>query len=911
MSRPTDDPRAPQRRDDVRRTLRITRSTPDPGRDVVEEIEFYLEERTRELIEEGIDPAAAERAAREAFGDRGRIEEDCLDIAAPLQKKRSRARFIGELLGDVRFALRGLIKQPGFTIVALLTLALCIGANSAIFSVVNAVLLSPLPFPDSDRIVALFNAYPRAGMERSSSSARDYFDRREGIEAFEQVAEYAQLAITIGDPESGQTVLAMVVTPEFFPVFGVEPVLGRKFTEEDCVLGQEYKVIISEGLWQQHFAGAGSALGTELRVEGQPMTVVGVMPDNFRFTPWHAQIWVPLVFTEADLAYYHNNTYNMLARLKPDVSLEEAQSQVDALNATVTESLPTEIRQLVVDGGFHTRVRRLADDLVYDFRAPLFLLWGAVIFVLVIGCLNLANLLLVRATARMHELGARYVLGASRWRVGRQLLTESLVLTLIGGCLSLAMGAWSLGLLDTFDYLQIPRIDEVRMDGQAVLFTLGLSVLVGLVAGMIPAIVANRHDLYAVFRGGGSTGAEAGQSAGKGAPLRNTLVAAQVALAFMLLIGGGLLFTSLRNVLAVNPGFDTDRLLVADILLPGTRYADDAARIEFVRSTLEKASALPGVQRVAIANQLPFSGRDSNTVLSVEGRPRQEGEAMAPFYQTAVSIGYFEALGIPLVAGRDFQETDTEGSGEVTIIDERMAHFYWPNESPLGKRLTYDIPVTEDSEWVTIVGVVGSIVQNDLADLAQQGAFYRPFAQSASGLVQLAIRAESDPMSLVGPVREQIAQLDPGMTFVGAQSMDDSIGERLIPRRLPMIALAGFATVALFLSAIGLYGVLAYSVSRRTKEIGIRIALGSSTGDLYRLVLRHGLTVVAIGLLLGVAGALALTRLLTGFLFEVEPTDPVVYAAVALLTVSVALLACVLPVRRATQVNPVEALNAE
>ena len=495
--------------------------------------------------------------------------------------------------------------------------------------------------------------------------------------------------------------------------------------------------------------------------------------------------------------------------------------------------------------------------------------------------------------------------------MGRQLLTEGLVLTLIGGCLSLVLGAWSLGLLDAFDYLQIPRIDEVRMDSQAVLFTLGLSALVGLVAGLIPAIVTNRHDLYAVFRGGGSSGAEASSSTGKVAPLRNTLVAAQVALAFMLLIGGGLLFTSLRNVLAVNPGFDTDRLLVADILLPNTRYADDAARIEFVRSTLETAGALPGVQRVTIANQLPFSGRGSNTVLSVEGRPRQEGEAMAPFFQTAVSGGYFGAMGIPLVAGRDFRETDTESSGEVTIIDERMAHFYWPDESPLGKRLTYNIPVTEDSEWMTIVGVVGSIVQNDLDDLAPQGAFYRPFAQSPSAFLQLAVRTDTDPLGMVGPVREQIAELDPGVTFVGVQTMDDSIGERLLPRRLPMLVLTAFATVALFLSAIGLYGVLAYSVSRRTKEIGIRIALGSSTGDIYRLVLRHGMSIVAIGLLLGLVGALVLTRVLTGFLFDVEPTNAAVYGAVAVLTSAVALLACVLPVRRATRVNPVEALRVE
>ncbi len=911
MSRSKDDPRAPQRRDEVRRTLRITRSKPDPGRDVSEEIEFHLEERTRELMAEGLDPTDAARAAREAFGDRGRIEEDCLDIAAPLQKKMGRSRFIGELLGDVRFALRGLIKQPGFTVVALLTLALCIGANSAIFSVVNAVLLRPLPFPDSDRIVTLTNAYPAAGVDRSGSSARDYFDRREGIEAFEQVTEYRQLPLTIGGDDSSQTVLGMIVTTEFFPVFGVEPLLGRRFTEEDCVEGQESKLIISEGLWQQHFAGAESALGAEIRVEGVPMTVVGVMPDDFRFTPWHAQVWAPLVYTQSDLDYYHNNTYQMLARLKPGVSLSEAQSQVDALNAAVTETLPTEIRQLVVDGGFRTPVQHLADDLVHAFRAPLFLLWGAVLFVLVIGCLNIANLLLVRATARMHELGTRYVLGASRWRVGRQLLTEGLVLTLIGGFLSLALGGWSLGLLDAFDYLQIPRIDEVRMDTQAVLFTFGLAALVGLVAGLIPAVVTNRRDLYAVFRGGGSTGAEAGQSAGNGAPLRNTLVAAQVALAFVLLIGGGLLFASLRNVLAVSPGFSTSHLLVGDILLPDTRYEKDSARFEFVRSAIESIGALPGAQDVLFASQLPFSGRKSATVLSVEGRPRQEGEAMSPFYQTTVTDGYFAALGIPLIAGRYFQATDTPEAGPVAIIDEHMAHFYWPDESPLGKRITYDIPPTEDTNWMTIVGVVGSVLQNDLDEPAPPGAFYRPFAQDAVPYPQLAVRADVDPLSLVAAVREQLSALDPAVTLVEVQSMDDAIGERLIPRRLPMLALTAFATVALFLATIGLYGVLAYSVSRRTKEIGIRIALGSSTGDLYRLVLRHGLSVVAIGLVLGVAGALALTRLLTGFLFEVEPTDPVVYGAVAMVTGIVALLACVLPVRRATRVDPVEALKAE
>jgi predicted permease len=894
-----------------RRSLRITRSKPDPARDVAEELEFYLEERTRELIESGMDPAEAAQEARAAFGDRQRIEQDCLRKAVPMNKRQRRMRLFSHMYSDVRFALRGLLKRPGFTVVALLTLVLCIGANSALFSVVNAVLLRPLPFPDSQRIVSLHNAYPLAGVDRSSSSARDYLDRREGIEAFEAVAEYSAHMLTVGSGEASQTVLAMLVTPEFFPVLGVEPVLGRKFTQDDCVLGQEYKVIISEGLWQQQFGGVASVLGGELDVEGVPMTVVGVMPGGFDFSSWHAQIWIPLVFTEADLAYYHNNTYNMIARLKPGASVEEAQSQVDALNATVTETLPTEIRQLVVDGGFRTPVQRLSDDLARDFRAPILLLWGAVAFVLIIGCLNLANLLLVRATARLHELGTRYVLGATRWRVGRQLLTESVVLTLIGGGLGLALGTWSLGLLEAFDYLQIPRVDEVRMDGQAALFTLGLSALVGLIVGTIPAVVANRQDLYSVFRGGGPTGTDSGRSAGKGAPLRNTLVVAQVALAFMLLIGGGLLFTSLRNVLSVDPGFDTRRLLVADMVLPSTRYEDDAARIELVRAARESIAALPGVHRLAVATQLPFSGRGSNTVLSVEGRPRQEGDAMAPFYQTAVTSGYFETMGIPLLAGRDFRATDIDGAGEVALVDERMAQVYWPDESPLGKRFTYDIPPTEGSEWVTIVGVVGNVVQNDLANLAPQGAFYRPYAQSSSAFLQLAIRTDSDPLSLLAPVREKLRSLDPDVTFFNAQTMSDSMGERLIPRRLPMLVLTAFAGVALFLSSIGLYGVLAYSVSRRTKEIGIRIALGSSTGDLYGLVLRRGLAVVAIGLVIGIAGALASTRLLTGFLFEVEPTDPVVYGAVALLTLAVALLACVVPVRRAIRVNPVVALNSE
>jgi predicted permease len=601
----------------------------------------------------------------------------------------------------------------------------------------------------------------------------------------------------------------------------------------------------------------------------------------------------------------------MIARLEPGVSVEEAQSQVDALNATVTETLPTEIRQLVIDGGFRAPVQRLSDDLVRDFRAPILLLWGAVAFVLIIGCLNLANLMMVRATARLHELGTRFVLGATRWRVGRLLLTESVVLTLIGGSLGLALGTWSLRLLEVFDHLQIPRIDEVRMDGQAMLLTLGLSLLVGLAVGVFPAVVANRHDLYAVFRGGGPTGTDSGRSAGKGTPLRNTLVAAQVALAFMLLIGGGLLFTSLRNVLAVEPGFNTERLLVADMVLPDTRYEDDVARMEFVRAAQESIGALPGVRRVTVANQLPFSGRRSNTVLSVEGRRRQQGESMAPFYQTAVTSGYFQTMGIPLRAGRDFRATDIDGSGEVALVDDRMAQFCWPDESPIGKRFTYDIPPTEEYEWVTIVGVVGSVVQNDLADLAPQGAFYRPYAQSSSAFLQLAVRTGSDPQNLLGPVREELRSLDPAVTIINGRSMNDSLGERLIPRRLPMLALNAFAGVALFLSAIGLYGVLAYSVSRRTKEIGVRIALGSSTGEIYRLVLSHGLTVVTSGLVIGIAGALAFTQLLTGFLFGVEPTDPVVYAAVALLTGTVALLACVVPVRRATRINPVEALNAE
>jgi len=893
------------------RSLRITKHTYDTNRDVRDEVEFYLEMRTQELVEQGMDPAEAGKAALEAFGDREHIENEVREIIAPAVGAARRAELLGSFFRDVRFALRGLLKKPGFALVTCLTLAICIGANAAVFSVVNGVVLRPLPYPDADRLLTMFNIYPQAGVERGMNSAPDFFDRRE-LDAIDDVALYSQQSATLGEGISAANVFAMWVSTTFFDVLDVQPILGRGFAEDEGTPGNDAKTVISYGFWQTHFGGAESVIGEVIEVYGDPVTVVGVMPANFRFITWDAQLWFPLAFNESARSAYHNNNWNMIGRLIPSATVEQAQEQIDALNASLIATYPADGQHLLLDAGYATIVRGYQDDLVSEYRAPLFLMWGSVAFVLLIGAFNVANLLLVRSSARLQELATRFVLGASRWRIARQLLTETLVLNIVGGAVGLALGAWSLRFLSTFEYYQVPRLNEVSADWQTALFTLGLAVAMAWFASLVPALAIRRGDLYGVFRSGAANvQAAPSSSSGRLLSVRGALIVGQVAVAFVLLAGGSLLLASLINLWSVDPGFESDNLIAGAIIMPDTRYPDAVARASFARTVAQELAALPGSSGAALATQLPFSGTEMTDVLTPEGYVRESGDAIIAHFRTGVSPGYFDTMGIPILAGRDFDLRDAADSPPVLIVDERLARKYWPDETAVGQRVVFDLNAEEGDELATVVGVVGEIVQNDLDDNDPNGGFYRPHTQSGSSLLRIIVRHASDRTAAVTAVRDRMRDLDPEMPVFWMQTMDDSVAERLIPRRVPMIMVLSFAGVALLLTVIGVYGVLAYAVAQRTKEIGIRVALGCTHRDIYGLMFRQAIAVIGIGLSLGVVGALLSSRFLASQLYEVQPADPIVLGIVAIVIASVGLLACLVPTRRATRVDPMVALRSE
>ena len=815
------------------------------------------------------------------------------------------------LLQDLKFGLKVLWKSKVFTITALLTLAVTIGANTAIFSVIDTVLLRPLDLDEPDRLVIVFNAYPNAvAGDVGANASGDYFYRREKIDAFEEIAMFQYWGHTVGEPGSAERMRSMRVTPSLFSLLRLDPVIGRGFIEEEMDIGNEQKVVLTYGLWQERYAGDPDVLGKELRVNGRPYTIVGVLPEDFRFlgaVPFRFLVPIPFSEEQRGIQSLHSNSYQMIARLAPGASIERALAQLDALNETLTQQFPIpNAVQILKDAGFHTEVRNLQQYLLRDIRPTLTMLWAGVLFVLLIGCFNIANLMVARSNVRLGELATRYAIGAGRNRLTRQLLTESVLLSVLGGALGLGIGALGLRLLEVLGTDQLPRGSEIALNGNVLLFTLALAVGAGLFFGIIPLLHVFRSDLSAVFRQEGRTG-----TAGRGARLlRSGLVVLQVAIAFVLLIGAGLMFMSLRSVLRVDPGFQPESVLTGFIGLPDSKYPDSDARRLFTDRLLEEVRALPGVTAASVTSQIPFGGDANSSVIVPEGYATEQGESLLAPYFTIVGSDYFEALGIPLLEGRYFDETDRSDTQPVIIIDEWLARRYWPDSSPLGKRMLRGVPGMEtEGNLFTVIGVVGQIKHTGLDEQAHMGAYYQTYRQMPFGFLTLVVKTATEPTSLTEPIRKLVAGIDADLPLFGVQTLEEMIAESLQSRRTPMLLLAIFAGVALFLAAVGIYGVLAYSVTQRTRELGIRVALGSSGGRLFRMILLQGLAMLGIGLAVGAGATLALVRLIRSLLFGVVPTDPVVFGGVAVLLALVALLACMLPAQRAMRVNPVVALN--
>ncbi|MEX2663748.1 MAG: ABC transporter permease [Vicinamibacterales bacterium] len=814
---------------------------------------------------------------------------------------------------DLRFAVRVLVKDRAFTVTTLLTLALCIGANAAIFAIVHSVLLRPLPSPDAERLVLLYNSYPKAGVVRASTGVPDYYDRLRETDVFEELALYQQRGVTIGGEGSAERLLGMAARPSLFRMLRAAPVKGRVFTEDEGEPGADRQVVLSYALWQRLFAGQDTAIGQDLRINGQPYQIVGVLPPDFLFMNAEVELWMPLSFTAEQRSddARHNNSWTMVGLLKPGASAAQGQQQVDALNARNMERFAN-MKEILLNAGFHSIVTPLQEDMVRDVRRTLYLLWGGVLFVLAIGVVNLTNLVLIRSTARMRELATRHALGAGLSRLTRQLLTETMLLTLGGGLAGVGLGYLGLTLLAGIGVDALPRSAEIRMDGVVMAFTIALALAVGVLVGLVPVANLRQMNLSQAFREEGRSG-----TSGRGARgVRRVLVASQVAFAFMLLIGAGLLLASFERVLRVEPGFDPGHLLTARVSPPPSRYPDQPQVQAFGNRYLEAVRRVPGVQAAGITSNIPFGGDFSDSVILAEGYQMAPGESLISPYRVVVTPGYLETLQVPLARGRFFTDGDTSASPPVVIVDERLAKKFWPGQDPIGRRM-YNPDNADDltkpgpnTRWITVVGVVGETKMAGLVTSeTRMGTYYFPMSQAPLRTMTLAVRTAGDPLSVTGALRQALVSIDPELPLYSVRTMEDRIGDSLADRRTPMVLALLFAVIALFLAATGLYGVLAYQVAQRRKEIAIRMALGSEPGGIFALVLREGVGLLAAGLVVGLAGAFAIRRAMESQLYGVSGMEPVVLAGVAGVLAVVAVIACAVPARRASRIDPMTALG--
>jgi len=818
------------------------------------------------------------------------------------------------LIRDLRVAARVLARDPAFSLTAASTLAVCIGANAALFTVVHHVLLRPLPVPEPSRILLMSNLYPKAGATDSSNSGvPDYYDRLKAVTVLESQAMFQQRSVSVG--HEGLPVRLQIVdaTPSYFRVMGVAPALGRVFTDDEGEVGNDKRVVLSDALWHRQFAGDPGVVGRDVRLNGQPYTIVGVMPRSFQGLDPEVMAWRALAFPPEQRSdeQRHSNNYWNVGRLKPGATLAQAQAQVDALNAANLERFP-KYRELLINAGFRTQVVGLQDHLVRFVKPTLYLLWGGALFVLLIGCVNVANLALVRARSRLKELATRLALGAGRGQVARQLIAESLALTLVAAGAGLLLAMAALRALAALDLQGLPFGSDIHLDAVAVAYSLAISLAIGIVLGLVPVAAVLHANLSIVLRDAGR-----GSSVGRGGRLvRRTLAITQVAFTFVLVVGAGLLLASFRRVAAVDPGFVSDRVLTASVMLPRNRYDDDAKRRAFTDEALRRVRALPGVVAAGATDTIPFGGSNSDSVILAEGYQMKPGESVISPSQVTVSPGYFEATGVRLAKGRFFQESDAGGQRPVIIVDEKLARRFWPDQDPIGRRMFMPtdinnlVAVTDKTVFLDVVGVIKDVKLRDIAEGEKGvGAYYFPMSQNTSSFLTFAVKTSAAPETVAGGLRSTMAALDPELPLFDVRTLAQRTETALAARRSSAMLSLTFGLVALLLSAVGVYGVLAYLVNQRTREIGIRMALGSSPLGIFDLVLREGLLLVGLGFTLGGIGTALLKRSLESQLFDVRVTDPLVLTTAAAVLGTVALVACALPARRAAAIDPAIALS--
>ncbi len=806
------------------------------------------------------------------------------------------------LITEARQAVRRLAKTPGFTAVVLLTLALGIGANSAIFSIVNGVLLRPLPYPEPDRLVSVTHLYPSLDGLEPGFSAGTFRDVGEVAGAFEAIGAESGWVVNLTGEGEPEQLFGNQVSEYFFPTYGVPAALGRTLLPAD-VESEASVVVLSHGLWRRLGADP-SVIGSQLMLDGRPYEIVGVMPEDFRgfFNP-QSQLWRPLVVTPGQLANRGNEFLSVTARLRPGTTLLQAEREMETLGARLLEQNPG-----AYPDDWTLRVRTFDQLATGEIRPALLVLLGAVAFVLLIACANVANLLLARASARRKEIAIRGALGAGRRHILLQLLMEGVILALLGGALGLLLAELGLTTIRATNPLDLARVDDIRVDGAVLGFTALLAVVTGILFGFAPALQLAGTDLQTTLREGGRSGGGSGDRAGQ--TVRRALVVGQVALALTLLIGAGLLIRSFSSLQRVDPGFQPDGVLTFQVPIPATRYDTPEKRLAFHLELDERLNALPGAISVGRASKLPFTAGMSTRSFGIEGLPI-DGSVPLPWGDfRVVDENFHSTLQIPLIRGRGFTAADHADAQPVAIVDQEMVRRYWPDQEPIGQRLAYLLDEEGNPIWIEVVGVVGHTLVESL-DGDRRVQLYRPHRQVRDGFMTYAIRTAGDPLALVPSVRSTIRALDPEQPIADVGTLRAMLDEASGERRLSMSLLGLFAGIALLLASLGIYGVIAFDVSRRAQEMGVRIALGAETRGILILVMRRGLLLALSGIGIGLLGAFLLTRVLSSQLFGVRPVDPATFAVVPLALAAVAALASYIPARRATRVDPMVALRDE
>ena len=806
------------------------------------------------------------------------------------------------MLQDFSYAIRQLLKSPTFTLVAVLAIALGIGANTAIFSVVNAVLFRPLPYQDPDRLVTILENDDRP------VAPANVADWRTQNHVFEDIGSAESWTANLSNSGQAESVEALRVSPNLFPMLGVQPLHGRFFAADEDKTGNEHVVILSHGLWQRRFGSNPDIVGRPITLQGQPFTVVGIMPAGFQFAPFwvtKAELWVPLALGPR-AASREGQSLRAFARLKPGVSLEQARSEMATITARLEQQFPGTNRNITV--------QLLKDKVVGDVRPALLVLLAAVSFVLLIACANVAHLLMARGAARQREIAVRAALGAKRWRIIRQFLIESLLLALLGGAAGLLLAFRGLPLLTALIPASLPRAGSITLDARVLLFTAAISILTGVVFGVVPALHASdvnlRDALQETGRGGGETL--------RHNRMRSVLVSSEFALAFLLMIGAGLMVRTLIALHAIDPGFEPHHVLSAVVSVAGSEEAQPQKRFPFYEQVVERVAALPGVESVSAINHVPLAGDTWGFPFSIEGRPpSRPGESPNALYRVVLP-GYFRTMGLTLLGGRDISGSDSMEAPGVVIVNQRMARTYWPGEDAIGKRITLD-DSAKNPNWLTVIGVSQDAKQ-DQWTAAPRPEMYLPLLQSREYLndtsshfeyITLVVRTAGQPAAIANDIKAAVAALDKNVPVSAIETLDDAVADLNAQPRFESWLLGSFAGLAILLAALGIYGVMSYSVSRRTHELGVRMALGAGQGDVVRLVVRQAMTLALIGASCGLVAAVALTRLMSSFLYGVRPFDLPTYLVSAAAISGVALVAGYIPARRATRINPVTALRSE